>query len=88
MLQLKSWNAGKKPSYPDHLNLKDDTGRYSNLAGLYKRKNDSFRYIGKQGDCEIAFDGNIVLLDFSSESFIWPLTDTLHITGTAQITDL
>ena len=53
--------AEGKPGYPEHLNLEDETGRYSDLAGLYKRKTNT-RYIGQQGVHELTFDGNIVCI--------------------------
>ena len=55
VLTLKISNVEGLPEYPEFVTIKDETGNFSELAGVYERQEDS--HVWKYGEFEFAFTG-------------------------------
>ena len=49
------FNVEGRPEYPENITIKDKTGEYSDLAGVYRRQGKD--RVWKNGDFELSFNG-------------------------------
>ena len=59
---------GAPPKYPENINIKDKTGRNSDLAGVYRRQGEN--RVWKYGDFELSFNGKDLVNSFNIRSMI------------------
>ena len=65
---------GAPPKYPENINIKDKTGRNSDLAGVYRRQgkiwNGKLKFVWKYGDFELSHNGEYLINSFNTRSMI------------------